>query len=170
MMNELEQIQDTLAKLVALYRRACLTLTWTTPTDSDGGWWHDCLFYPSGSDSYIETEIDKSTSSPSIREAGVRPFQSETVGGEDVCCSFRGVSSSRLIEIIMTLQVSRNHGPKPPKLPLRPSGKYLGTPGFWSDCRSGREFPEAALETDHLNNSGGRLWKSSATAKIWREI
>jgi hypothetical protein len=38
-MNELEQVQDTLAKLVALYpERACPTLTWTTPTDSDGGW------------------------------------------------------------------------------------------------------------------------------------
>jgi hypothetical protein len=39
MMNELEPVQDTLAKLVALYQEnLCPTLTWTTPTDSDGGW------------------------------------------------------------------------------------------------------------------------------------
>jgi len=40
MMNELEQVQDTLAKLVALYPESLSypTLTWTKPTDSDGGW------------------------------------------------------------------------------------------------------------------------------------
>src|SRR6201987_5120656 len=35
MMNELEQVQDTLAKLLALYPESLsYALTWTTPTDS----------------------------------------------------------------------------------------------------------------------------------------
>ena len=37
MMNELEQVQDT-RSWWRCTRRACPTLTWTTPTDSDGGW------------------------------------------------------------------------------------------------------------------------------------
>ena len=47
MMNELEEVHDTLAKLVALYPDMVAlypdslsypTMTWTMPTDLDGGW------------------------------------------------------------------------------------------------------------------------------------
>jgi len=37
MMTNLEQIQDTLAKLIALYPESL---------DPEGGWKHDCWFYP----------------------------------------------------------------------------------------------------------------------------
>jgi hypothetical protein len=38
MMNELEQVQDTLAKLVALYPESLSYADLDEPTDSDGGW------------------------------------------------------------------------------------------------------------------------------------
>jgi hypothetical protein len=46
LMTSLERVQETLSQLTALYPESLSYGHDAAATESNGGWWHECLFYP----------------------------------------------------------------------------------------------------------------------------